>query len=57
MRYLTIGDRLWNGARVTKHLADAYNSLLDRMETFTKEGKPVPEYLLNGAHNLIKSAV
>lgn len=57
MKHLIIGTRLWNGAIVTKHLAEAYNSLLDRMETCTKEGKPVPEHLLNGAHNLIHSAV
>ena len=57
MKHLIIGERLWNGVTVTKQLAEAYNSLLDRMGTFTKESKPVPEYLLNGTHNLINSAV
>jgi len=51
------GDKLWNGAIATQYLADAYNSVQERIASFEKEGRTVPEYLLNGAHNLINGAV
>lgn len=54
---LIIGQRLWNGALVTPQLASAYNAMQERIEQFRNEGRPVPENLLNGAHNLIASAV
>jgi hypothetical protein len=48
------GERLWNGATVTAQLADAYNAMTRRVEGFERAGIPVPEYLLNGRHNLIR---
>lgn len=54
---LKTGETLWNGAIVTASLATAYNSLQARIVSFQNAGKPVPEYLLNGAHNLINSAM
>ena len=51
--YLKAGERLWNGAIVTTYLAQAYNKITDRVEAFKAEGRIVPEYLLNGRHNLI----
>ena len=53
---LKAGDRLWNGAIVTRGLANAYNALEDKIARFRAAGLPVPEHLLNGAHNLIASA-
>ncbi len=53
---LTVGEKLWNGATVTPHLAAAYNRTLARIQTFEDAGKAAPDYLLNGAHNLIASA-
>lgn len=53
---LTEGSRLWNGATVTPHLAAAYNSMSDRIAAFEAQGRPAPEQLLNGRHNLIASA-
>ena len=50
---LKVGEKLWNGAVVTAHLADAYNRLCDRIAGFEREGLPVPDELLNGRHNLI----
>ena len=50
------GERLWNGAIVTPSLAMAYNSTLERIESFVAEGRPPPDNLLNAAHNLISSA-
>lgn len=52
---LKTGDKLWNGATVTPYLAQAYNSIQARIASFTDAGLPAPEYLLNGAHNLIAS--
>lgn len=49
------GEKLWNGATVTPELADTYNRLQTRIETFEREGRAVPEELLNGRHNLIAS--
>ena len=54
---LSPGSRLWNGAVVTPQLAAAYNSASERIEAFEREGRPAPEQLLNGRHNLIASAV
>lgn len=54
---MNIGERLWNGAIVTPYLAEAYNALQARMDQFRAEGRPVPLYLLNGAHNLVASAI
>jgi hypothetical protein len=50
------GEKLWNGATVSAQLATVYNSLQQRIEGFKAAGLPVPEQLLNGAHNLIASA-
>lgn len=49
------GERLWNGAIVTPDFADVYNAMQSRIQSFKDEGKPVPEYLLNGSHNLMNS--
>jgi hypothetical protein len=54
---LTIGEKLFNGAIVTPYLAQAYNSIQARIQSFRDAGLPVPQALLNGAHNLINSAV
>jgi len=34
---------------------DSYNAMQDHINTFIKFGVPVPEYLLNGSHNLMVS--
>lgn len=49
------GERLWNGAIVTPEFAAVYNAMQSRIQSFKDEGKPVPEYLLNGSHNLMNS--
>ena len=53
---LKSGERLWNGAIVTPQLADAYNATQSRIASFERDARPVPEELLNVAHNLIASA-
>lgn len=53
IEYIQAGERLWNGRIVSHGLAMAYNSLSDRVAGFQREGRPVPEHLLNGRHNLI----
>lgn len=50
------GETLFNGARVSKHLAEAYNRVNDHIHAWKALGKPAPEHLLNGRHNLIASA-
>lgn len=52
-RTLSAGERLWNGATVSPQLAETYNALQSRIESFRAAGRPIPEELLNGAHNLI----
>jgi hypothetical protein len=53
---LTPGDKLWNGAIVSRDLARAYNSLNATIAAFERQGRPAPAHLLNGRHNLIASA-
>lgn len=50
------GETLYNGARVSKYLAAAYNSANDHIHAWKALGKEPPEHLLNGRHNLIASA-
>jgi hypothetical protein len=52
---LAPGARLYTGARVSPQLADAYNAATAKIEAFRATGKPVPENLLNGRHNLLES--
>lgn len=54
---LTVGEKLWNGATVTPQLAAAYNAMQARIAAYTAQGKGAPDELLNGAHNLIASAL
>ena len=49
------GERLWNGAIVTPDFAAVYNAMQSRIQSFKDEENPVPEYLLNGSHNLMNS--
>lgn len=56
-KHLKAGDRLWNGATVSKQLAAAYNQANDHVHAWKALGKPVPEQLLNGRHNLIAGAM
>jgi hypothetical protein len=53
---LTVGERLWNGALVTPALASAYNAQQAKIARYRAAGLPVPDNILNGAHNLIASA-
>lgn len=52
---LNVGDKLWNGLVVTPEFAATYNALQARIESFKAEGRPVPEHLLNGSHNLLNT--
>jgi acyl dehydratase len=49
---LKAGDRLYTGAVISAAEAAAYNRATARIESFEREGRPVPEQLLNGRHNL-----
>jgi len=53
--YLQAGEKLYNGVIVSEDLAQAYNSLQDRIQSFKDAGKNVPMELINGSHNLIAS--
>lgn len=54
---LIVGEKLWNGAIVTPSLAQAYNSLTQRIEAFRAAGLPPPEQILNARHKLIAQAL
>ncbi len=56
LEMLTVGEKLWNGATVTPDLARAYNRVQAKIAQYRAAGLPVPENILNGAHNLIASA-
>ena len=55
--HLKADGRLWNGAIVSKQLADAYNTQNDHAHAWLALGKPVPEQILNGRHNLLRGAI
>lgn len=50
---LMVGEKLWNGAVVSKSLATAYNAMTAEIEAFERSGREAPANLLNGRHNLI----
>ena len=49
------GDRLFTGAIVTAGFAATYNAATAKIEAFRAAGKPAPENLLDGRHNLLNS--
>lgn len=55
-QHMKEGEQLFNGVRVTRYLADAYNRANDHVHAWEALGKQAPEHLLNGRHNLIASA-
>ena len=50
---LTSGDRLWNGVVVWPKLAEDYNDIQDRIQTYIDAGRTPPETLLNYSHRLL----
>jgi len=50
---LTVGQRLWHGGIVSAEFAATYNAIQEKIAAFQNNGKPVPENILNGSHNLI----
>lgn len=46
------GYRTFTGRVLTNQQVDALNTVQDRIDSFEEEGKPIPEYLLSGRHNL-----
>lgn len=51
--YLTAGETLWNGKRVTAFFAATYNHLTDMIEEYKRKSQTVPEHLLLQRHSLI----
>lgn len=50
---LRAGDKLFSGAIVTAQGAAAYNRASARIAAFEAAGRPAPEHLLNGRHNIL----
>ena len=49
-------DYIWaNGRTMSPLMLESYNALQARIAAFEVAGLPVPEYLLNGSHNLVSS--
>ena len=46
------GHKTFTGRTLTNTQVDALNAVQDRIDWFEAEGRPVPEHLLNGRHNL-----
>lgn len=46
------GYKTFSGRTLTNAQVDALNAVQERIDAFEAEGKPVPEHLLNGRHNL-----
>lgn len=51
--HIEAGYLLWNGAKIGKHQAAAYNRVNDQIHACKAMGKEPPEHLLSGRHNLL----
>jgi hypothetical protein len=49
------GYRLFNGATLANCQVDSYNAIQRNINGFISAGMVVPDYLLNGSHNLLSS--
>ena len=49
------GYRLFNGATLADCQVDSYNAIQHTINAFISAGIRVPDYLLNGSHNLLSS--
>lgn len=47
----------FDGRAMSKCAVDSYNRIQERINSFEKAGLPVPEYLLNGSHNIMASHI
>jgi hypothetical protein len=54
-RLIPYGYRLFNGATLSDCQVDSYNAIQRTINSFTASGFRVPDYLLNGSHNLLSS--
>lgn len=54
-RHIEPGEEAWNGATINQYVASAYNRVNDHIHAWEALGKPAPEHLLNGRHNLLRS--
>ena len=52
---LPYGYRSYTGAVLADCQVDSYNAIQRNINGFILAGLPVPEYLLNGSHNLFRS--
>ena len=54
-RLLRGGEVVWNGAKISEGMAQAYNRANDHIHAWKALGKEPPEHLLNGRHNILAS--
>jgi hypothetical protein len=54
---LVIGEKLWNGVIVNNYIAEQYNRIQERIESFYDEGLKPPEYLLDASHKILRDAI
>lgn len=54
-QHMREGEMLFNGACVSRYVAEAYNRVNDHIHAWEALGKNAPEQLLNGRHNLLAS--
>ena len=49
------GFTAWTGVKFADSQVDAYNDIQHRINTFKRDLGYIPEYLINGSHNLFWS--
>lgn len=54
-QHIKEGEELFNGARLSRYVAEAYNRANDHIHAWEALGRQAPEHLLNGRHNLLAS--
>jgi hypothetical protein len=55
-KLLPYGYKAHNGVVLSDYAIDSYNRIQERINSFIESGLPVPEYLINGSHNVFHSA-
>lgn len=55
-RFLSFGDRLWNGVVADADLVKRYAQAQAAVDAWEATGRPAPEHVLNARHKILRDA-
>ena len=56
-RFLSIGDRLWNGVIADADLVQRYAAAQATVDAWESTGRDAPEHVLNARHKILRDAI